>query len=704
MIDVEAKTSPATESEGRDVPLLRVRNIGIMAHIDAGKTSLTERILYYTGVNYRMGEVHEGTATMDWMVQEQERGISITSAATSCLWRGCRINVIDTPGHVDFTAEVERSLRVLDGAVAVFCSVGGVQPQSETVWRQARKYRVPVMAFVNKMDRTGADFTRVVHQIRDRLGVTPVPIHIPIGSEGQFSGVVDVITSEALVFEEQDLGVTVHRQPVPEHMRLALLQAREYMVECLAETDDVIMERFLADQEPGPDELRKALRRATLAGGVVPVVCGSVLKNKGVQPVLDAVIDYLPSPLDIPPVPGVDPDTEQAVTCKAGDNEPFVALAFKLMADPYAGKLVFFRVYSGTAKRGMIVHNPRTGKRERLGRLMQMHANHREDREKVFSGDIAAVVGLGNVRTGDTLCEPSKPILLESVTFPEPVVSMAIEPKTSGDRDKLILALEQLALEDPTFRVRTDRETGQTIVSGMGELHLDIIRDRVSREHNVEANVGKPEVSYRETLTCAAEANTKFVRQTGGRGQYGHVVIRVEPRPRGHGITVENKVVGGRIPKEFHQAIEHGLRETTEAGILAGYPMVDLHVDVLDGSYHAVDSSDLAFKIAASMALKEAARKGKPILLEPIMATEVTTPEEYLGDVIGDLSSRRGHMTEVEARAQSVRVVARVPLMTLFGYATALRSLTKGRAEFVAEPSHFERVPESIQKEILEEV
>ncbi len=690
------------EAPGRKVPLRQVRNIGVMAHIDAGKTTLTERILFYTGVNYRLGEVHEGTATMDWMIQEQERGITITSAATTCFWKGSRINIIDTPGHVDFTAEVERSLRVLDGAVAVFCAVGGVQPQSETVWRQAKRYKVPVVAFVNKMDRTGADFARVVEEIRDKLAATPVPIQIPIGKEGGFEGVVDVLEMKALYFAAGDHGTTVSVQDIPVELEVGAVKAREYLTECLAEVDDVVLEHFLSDELPSTTVLRDALRRATLAGLTVPVTCGSAFKNKGVQPLLDAVVSCLPSPVDIWDVEGLHPESQQKIRRHVGDTEPFAALVFKMMTDPYVGKLVFFRVYSGTAKQGMPVYNPRTGKRERLGRLLQMHANSREEREAVFSGDIAAVVGLSDAATGDTLCVQHDQIVLESVSFPDPVISIAIEPKTSGDRDALLLALQQLAQEDPTFRVRTDPETGQTLLSGMGELHLEIIRDRLFREFKVGANVGRPQVAYRETIRTKADADVKFARQSGGRGQYGHVVLCVEPRPRGHGISLENKVTGGRIPKEYHRAVESGVREAAESGVLAGCPIVDIHVDVLDGSYHPVDSSELAFKVAASMALKEAARKARPVLLEPIMKVEVNTPEEHMGDVIGDLSSRRGQVVEVETQMQTTRIAAHVALSELFGYATALRSVTRGRADFAAEPSHFEQVPESMQNEIVE--
>ena len=702
MACAKRKDDGADEYAGRHIPLENVRNIGIAAHIDAGKTTLTERILFYTGVNYRLGEVHEGTATMDWMIQEQERGITITSAATTCFWKEHRINIIDTPGHVDFTAEVERALRVLDGAVAVFCAVAGVQAQSETVWRQAGKYGIPIVAFVNKMDRTGADFERVIHDIRDKLKATPVPLQIPVGTEESFSGVIDILNGELLRFSEKDSGATVIREQAPDGMMSAQKKARQYLVECLAEVDDIIMECFLTDKEPEAEELKSAIRRATLAGDIVPVLCGSAFRNRGVQPLLDAIADYLPSPLDVKSVNGVHPDTGQPIDRYAGDNEPLAALAFKLMADPYMGNLVFFRVYSGVVRRGMSVLNTRTNKRERINRLLQMHANHREDRNEIFSGDIGAVTGLEDTTTGDTLCVAEEPIVLEELSFPEPVVSMAIEPRSAGERDILLCALQQLAREDPTFRIRTDRETGQTIVSGMGELHLEIIRDRLLREHRITANVGNPRVAYRETLRGSAEGDAKFVRQTGGRGQYGHVKLRVAAEPQGHGLTMENALTGGVIPNEFCPAVEAGIKEAAESGILAGYPLTDCHVTVLDGSFHPVDSSEVAFKIAASMALKEAAGKAVPRLLEPIMNVEVTTPPEYMGDVIGDLASRRGRVTEVDTENENTRIIAHVALAELFGYASALRSLTRGRASFVAEPSHFEIVPETIQTEILE--
>ena len=692
------------EAEGRHVALKNVRNIGIMAHIDAGKTTLSERILYYCGVSYKIGEVHEGTATMDWMEQEQERGITITSAATTCSWKDHRINIIDTPGHVDFTAEVERSLRVLDGAVAVFCAVGKVQPQSETVWRQAQKYNVPVVVMVNKMDRTGADFYAVVDDIRFKLGATPVPLQVPIGAEDNFAGVIDVIGQKAIYFDGDEMGATMRVEEIPEDYKEKVAEARHYMIECLAEVDDDVMELFLEDQEPDEDLIRKTVREATLATKIVPVACGTAFKNKGVQPLLDIITDYMPSPLDVWEIHGTDPNTEAPLTRHAGDSQPFSALAFKIMNDPFVGKLTFMRVYSGVASKGMSVYNPRTGKRERFGRLLQMHANSREERDDIYSGDIAAVVGLKNVTTGDTLCAEKEQIVLESMEFPEPVISIAVEPKTTADRDKLYKALGALSDEDPTFTVRSDEETGQTIIAGMGELHLDIIQDRLVREFKVECNTGAPEVAYREAILNEAEANTKFSRQSGGRGQYGHVIMKVYPKERGHGVTVENKVVGGRIPKEYIKPTESGIREAAQTGVLAGYPLVDFHVEILDGSYHAVDSSEMAFKIAGSMALKEAAKTAGMVLLEPIMKVEITTPDENMGDLIGDITSRRGTIVEVDSDYQELftRILAHVPLSELFGYATAIRSLSRGRASYSMEPSHFDPVPKSIQEKVME--
>ena len=690
------------EDPHRPIPLAKNRNIGIMAHIDAGKTTLTERILYYTGVSHKIGEVHDGTAEMDWMSQEQERGITITSAATTCFWDGHRINIIDTPGHVDFTAEVERSLRVLDGSTAVFCAVGGVQSQSETVWRQARKYNIPIVAFINKMDRTGADFYAVVEEMRDKLDTNPVPIQLPIGAEDAFRGVVDVINQKAMVYDDDKLGQEFDTVEIPEDMKEQAEKARNFVIECLAETDDVMMEKYLNDESVDSETLNDSLRKAVIAGEVVPVTCGTAFKNKGVQPFLDSVVSYLPSPVDIWDVEGEDPKTGERKKRHVGDTQPFSALAFKVMSDPYVGKLVFFRVYSGKAEQSARVYNPRTGKRERFGRLLQMHANSREDREIIYSGDIAAAVGFKDVSTGDTLCAQDDHIILETVTFPEPVISLAVEPKSSSERDKLFHALGELAQEDPTFRVKTDEETGQTVVSAMGELHLEIIRDRLTKEFKVDANIGQPQVAYREAFKQGTKADGKFVRQSGGRGQYGHAIIEVEPKEEGHGITIENKVVGGNIPKDFIPAVESGIKETAQSGILAGYPLVDFHVDIVDGSYHPVDSSEIAFKAAGSIAIKEAAKKAGLTLLEPLMKLEVTVPEEFMGDVIGDVSGRRGQVSEVDSSKSDVTIIGHVPLAEIFGYATNLRSITSGRATFVAEPSHFEPLPEQIQEEILE--
>ena len=692
------------ESPTRETPIRDVRNIGIMAHIDAGKTTLTERILFYTGVNYKIGDTHEGTATMDWMEQERERGITITSAATTCFWKEHRINIIDTPGHVDFTAEVERSLRVLDGAVAVFCSVGKVQPQSETVWRQAQKYHVPIIALVNKMDRTGADYWGVVEEIRTKLGANPVPIFLPIGKEADFKGVIDVLENKAIYFGDEDKGVTMTVGEVPADLQAKRDESFKHLVECLAEVDDGIMELFLADRMPEIPQIRAALRRATIAAKLVPVACCAAFKNKGVQPLLDAVVDYLPSPVDIWDVKGHDPVSGAEKTRHVGDLQPFAALVFKIMTDPYVGRLFYFRVYSGVATQGMVVYNPRTGKRERLGRLLQMHASQRREIPDVYSGDIAAAVGLKNATTGDTLCLEEDPIVLESMIFPEPVISVAVEPKTSGDRDKLFKGLGALADEDPTFQVHSNEETGQTIISGMGELHLEIIMDRLVREFKVEANTGNPQVAYREALVGSAESNMKFVRQTGGRGQYGHVIINLSPLDRGAGIVIENKVVGGNIPKEYIKPIEAGIREAAAGGVLAGYALVDFKVEILDGSYHPVDSSEMAFKVAGSMALKDAARKAGLMILEPIMKVEVTTPDENMGDLIGDITSRRGTIVEINSNTgnQFSRIDAQVPLSELFGYATAIRSLSRGRASYSMEPSHFEKVPKAVQDKIVE--
>jgi len=671
-----------------------------MAHIDAGKTTTTERILYYTGINYKLGEVHEGTATMDWMVQEQERGITITSAATTCLWRDHRINIIDTPGHVDFTIEVERSLRVLDGAIAVFCSVGGVEPQSETVWRQADKYRVPRIAFVNKMDRVGADYGRVVDMMRDRLRANPVPIQLPIGHEERFRGVIDLVSMKAILWDDDSLGARYRSEEIPESERGVAEEAREKLLEAVADVDETFLEGYLEGRECSENELRAAIRRATLQLRLVPVLCGSAFKNKGVQPLLDAVVDYLPSPLDVPAVEGVNPDTGKTESRPADDKKPFCALAFKIMTDPYVGTLTFFRVYSGMIATGSAVLNSKTGRKERLGRLLKMHANKREDIKEVYAGDIAAAVGLRDTTTGDTLSDPAHPVRLESIEFPEPVISIAIEPKTKADQEKLGASLQKLAVEDPSFRVETDTETGQTLIRGMGELHLEIIVDRLLREFKVDANVGRPQVAYKETIQRAVEQEGKFIRQTGGRGQYGHVVIRVEPLPPGGGFEFEDAVKGGRIPREYIPAVERGVREATQTGPLAGYPIVDVRVTLLDGSYHEVDSSELAFKIAGSMAFKDATRKAVPVLLEPIMAVEVVVPEEFMGEVIGDLTARRGHLQATESRAGAQVITARVPLKEMFGYATDLRSSTQGRATYTMQFSHYEPVPQMISEEI----
>jgi elongation factor G len=672
-----------------------------MAHIDAGKTTTTERILYYTGINYKIGEVHEGTATMDWMVQEQERGITITSAATTCFWRDHRINIIDTPGHVDFTIEVERSLRVLDGAVAVFCSVGGVEPQTETVWRQADKYRVPRIAFVNKMDRLGADFFRVVKMIEDRLGARAVPLQLPIGAEENFVGVVDMIQMQAVVWEEESLGAKFRIEPVPEAMAAEAAQYREKLIEAVADCDEAIMEKYLEGKPISESELRKAVRSAALSLKVVPVLCGSAFRNKGVQPLLDAVVEYLPSPLDIPPVKGIEQDSRAQGERPAKDDAPFAALAFKIMTDPFVGTLTFFRVYSGSLASGSSIYNSTKGKRERIGRILKMHANKREEIKEVYAGDIAAAVGLKTATTGDTLCDETHPIILESIDFPEPVISIAIEPKSKADQEKLGLSLQKLATEDPSFKVRTDEETGQTIISGMGELHLEIIVDRLLREFNVGANVGKPQVAYKETVRKPVEQHGRFVRQTGGRGQYGDVWIKLEPQEAGAGFEFIDAVKGGRIPREYIPAVEKGVREATENGALAGYPMVDVKVTLFDGSYHEVDSSEIAFKIAGSMAFKEAARKANPVLLEPIMAVEVVVPEEFMGDVLGDINSRRGKVLGIDSRPAAQAIDTRVPLAEMFGYATDLRSMTQGRATYTMQFSHYEPVPVAVAEGII---
>jgi elongation factor G len=695
-------TQKGRSTPERQVSLEHTRNIGICAHIDAGKTTTTERILYYTGKVYKIGEVHEGTATMDWMEQEQERGITITSAATTCFWRDHRINIIDTPGHVDFTVEVERSLRVLDGAVAVFCAVGGVEPQSETVWRQANKYKVPRIAFVNKMDRTGADFDAAVSQMRERLAANAWPIQLPIGAEANFRGVVDLVAMNATVWTGEELGAEFEVVEIPAALREAAKTAHAKLVEAVSEKDEELMHLFLEGKPISAEQLKLGIRRLVLKNEFVPVLCGAAFKNKGVQPLLDAVVDYLPAPIDVPDIVGTNPDTKMPETRSADDHAPFCALAFKIWTDPYAGKLIFFRVYSGKVAKGATVYNPRNNKRERIGRLLEMHANHRQEIDVCYSGDIGALVGLKNITTGDTICDEEEPILLESITFPEPVISMAIEPNTKADRDKMSTALQRLAEEDPTFRITTNQETGQTIISGMGELHLDIIKDRMFREFNVGAHAGRPQVAYRETITKPAEAEGKFIRQSGGRGQYGHAIIKIEPGEKGAGVVVENKVVGGNIPKEFIPAVEDGILEAAQTGVLGGYPMVDVKVQIIDGTYHEVDSSEIAFKMAGSFAFKEAARKAGPIMLEPIMDVEVITPEEHMGDVIGDLNSRRGKVSHIEPRANSSIIHASVPLAEMFGYATALRSLTKGRASYSMEPHSFEKVPENIQAQILD--
>ena len=683
----------------RSHPLERTRNIGIMAHIDAGKTTTTERILFYTGINYKIGEVHEGTATMDWMVQEQERGITITSAATTCTWGDHRINIIDTPGHVDFTMEVERSLRVLDGAVALFDSVAGVEPQSETVWRQADKYGVPRIAFVNKMDRIGANFDRSVEMMRDRLRANAVPIHVPIGAEDTFIGLVDLVRMQALEWDDDSLGAKFNVKPIPAELQDAAKAGREALIEAVADTDESVMEKYLEGKEITPDELRAAIRVATLQSKVVPVLCGTAFKNKGVQTLHDAVVDFLPSPLDKPPVEGVDPDGKVEIR-KAADDAPFSALAFKIMSDPFVGALTFFRVYSGKMESGSYVLNSSRGRRERIGRLLKMHANKREEIKEVYAGDIAAAVGLRDTRTGDTLSDDAKPVILESIEFPDPVIDIAIEPKTKADQEKLGTSLAKLATEDPSFRVRSDKETGQTIIAGMGELHLEIIVDRLLREFKVDANVGKPQVAYRETVRKTVNNEHKFVRQTGGRGQYGHVLLRIEPREPGAGFEFKDEVKGGTVPREYIPAVEKGIREALDSGVLAGYPVVDIGVALYDGSYHEVDSSEMAFKIAASICFKEACQKASPVILEPIMAVEVVVAEEFMGDVIGNLSGRRGKIQGMEPRGGAQVIASEVPLKEMFGYATELRSMTQGRATYTMQFAHYEPVPAAIAQEI----
>ena len=684
----------------RQFSLEKTRNIGIMAHIDAGKTTTTERILYYTGRVYKIGDTHAGTATMDWMAQEQERGITITSAATTAQWKGHRINIIDTPGHVDFTVEVERSLRVLDGSVTVFCAKGGVEPQSETVWRQADKYRVPRMAFVNKMDIMGADFYNVVDMMLDRLKCNAVPIQLPIGAEAEFKGIIDLIKMKAFVYYD-DLGKDEREEEIPEDMKELAQKYRDNLIEKVAECDEALMEKYFEGEELTKDEIRKTIRKATIANEFVPVLCGTAYRNKGVQHLLDAVIDFMPSPLDIDNIKGVDPETGEEGERITGDNQPFAALAFKIATDPFVGKLCFFRVYSGTLSSGSYVLNACKGNKERMGRILQMHANHREDIDIVYSGDIAAAVGLKNTTTGDTLCDEDHPIILESMEFPEPVIRVAIEPKTKAGQEKMGIALAKLAEEDPTFKTYTDEETGQTIIAGMGELHLEIIVDRLLREFKVEANVGNPQVSYRETITKSVDIDHKYARQSGGRGQYGHVVITMEPLEAGKGYEFVNEIVGGVIPKEYIPAVDQGIQGAMLSGVLAGYNVVDVRVRLTYGSYHEVDSSEMAFKIAGSMAFKEGCKKANPVLKEPIMKVVVIAPEEYMGDVMGDLNSRRGMIQGMEARNGAQAITAHVPLAEMFGYATELRSRTQGRGQYTMEPSHYEQVPKSIQEKII---
>ena len=684
----------------RQFSLENTRNIGIMAHIDAGKTTTTERILYYTGKIHKIGEVHEGAATMDWMEQEQERGITITSAATTAQWNGHRINIIDTPGHVDFTVEVERSLRVLDGAVTLFCAKGGVEPQTETVWRQADHYGVPRLAYVNKMDILGADYFRAVNMMKERLRTNAVPIQLPIGKEDTFVGIVDLMTMDAKVYED-DEGKLIDDVVIPEDMKVLAQEWHDKMVESIAETDEELTMKYLEGEEISIEELKSALRRATIACKLTPVLCGSSYKNKGVQMMLDAVVDYMPSPLDVKPIVGINPDTEESEARPADDSLPFSALAFKIMTDPFVGKLCFFRVYSGQLESGSYVQNASKHKRERIGRILQMHANHREEIDRVYSGDIAAAVGLKDTTTGDTLCVDTHPIILESMDFPEPVISVAIEPKSKASQDKMNAALAKLAEEDPTFRTYTDQDTGQIIIAGMGELHLDIIVDRLFREFKVEANVGAPQVAYKETIRKAVRSEGKFVRQSGGRGQYGHCILELEPREPGAGYEFVNKVVGGTIPKEYIAPIDAGIREAMNSGVLGGYPVVDIKVTVVDGSYHDVDSSEMAFKIAGSMGFKEGCRKGDPVLLEPIMRVDIVVPEDYMGDVMGDISSRRGRIEGMEAQSGAQAITCKVPLSQMFGYATTLRSRTQGRGTFVMQISHFEEVPKSLMETLL---
>ena len=684
----------------REFSLENTRNIGIMAHIDAGKTTTTERILFYTGVNYKLGEVHEGNATMDWMEQEQERGITITSAATTCHWKGRRLNIIDTPGHVDFTVEVERSLRVLDGCVTVLCAKGGVEPQSETVWRQADHYNVPRLIYVNKMDIMGANFYNVVAMVHDRLKANAVPIQLPIGKEADFRGIIDLVDMNADIYYD-DLGKDMRVEEIPEDMRAQAEEYRTNLLEAVSDFDDEIMELYLEGEEVPADMIRTAIRKATIAGKMVPVVCGTSYKNKGVQKLLDAIVDYLPSPLDIPPVEGVDPKTGETETRPASDEAPFSALAFKIMTDPYVGKLAFFRVYSGKVNAGETVINATKGQRERMGRILLMHANHREDLQTAYSGDIAAAVGLKNTTTGDTLCDDKHPIVLENMEFPEPVIRVAIEPKTKAGQEKMSIALAKLAEEDPTFKTYTDEETGQTIIAGMGELHLEIIVDRLLREFKVEANVGKPQVSYKETITKPATVDTRYVRQTGGRGQFAHVKLTIEPNESGKGYEFVDEIHGGAIPKEYIPCVDQGIQGAMESGVLGGYQVVDVKATLIDGSFHEVDSSELAFKICGSMAFKEAMAKAGPTLLEPIMKVTVTAPEDYMGDVMGDINARRGQISGTDIRNGAAIITANVPLSTMFGYATDLRSKTQGRANYSMEPSHFVELPKSLQEKLI---
>ncbi len=680
----------------RTVPYERRRNIGIMAHIDAGKTTTTERILYYTGVNYKMGEVHDGTATMDWMVQEQERGITITSAATTCRWKDCSINIIDTPGHIDFSAEVERSLRVLDGAVGVFCAVGGVEPQSETVWRQADRYKVPRIAFVNKMDRQGADFDRVLSMMKDRLKTRPVPLNIPLGKEDSFTGVIDLVNMKAIRWLDDTLGAEYVLEEIQDDLIEKTNHYREILIEAASEESDEVMSKYLSGEQIEPELIKAALRKLTISMKITPVFCGAAFKNKGIQPLLDGVVDFLPSPLDIPPVKGINPNDEKVVECKPEDEEPLVALVFKIMTDPFVGQLAFVRVYSGKLETGKSVYNANKSRSERIGRLLRMHANKREEIGEILAGDIGAVVGLRDVTTGETLCEKNHPVILESMKFPDPVISVAIEPKTKADQDKLAGALAKLMKEDPTFRVHIDHETGQTLIRGMGELHLEIIVDRLTREFGVSANVGKPQVAYKETLTTPSTGEGKYIRQTGGKGQYGHVKIEVEPLSSGQDFVFEDAITQGVIPKEYIPAVKKGIEEALETGSLAGFPVKDVKIRLVDGSYHEVDSSEMAFKIAASMAFKDAASKGHPVLLEPIMKVEVTIPENYMGDVIGNLNSRRGKITHIETRGELQIIDAYVPLSEMFGYATELRSITQGRGTYNMEFDRYEQAPKNV--------